>query len=447
MRCKTILSVIFILILFSEIIAQDWKIYPYKSKNSVIEFPRDEGWHRNENVEWWYTCGHFKGLKTQNNYNYILCYFYYPLLQYEGFRILKITNETTGESVESSQPCNYNLLNQKYLDIQASVTESVDEFWTTTLDSNKKIIPFNYQIEAFEGNSNINFTLNATKRPLNVGKGKIDLSDCCYTYYYSLTHLNLSGNINFKGNNESISGIAWIDKQYGDFNPTIGSDYEWFSIMMNNNVDLNVWLIYDKNNQVPNSIQYKFCSIYLNEIKDTAVSDFELIHNKFNVMSYDSTAYGCEWNFKWNNIDLLISVKNKNDLIITPFRFFEGATNVKGIINGQTVEGEGFAELVHRFEKPKIEFVLNSSNFVKNTGFSVEWKLKNSDQAIEIQYDIEISFDNKKIFQPVKQNIKENKLIIPESVLKNNTEFNLRLTAFSKDKLLKTSIVHKFEIQ
>ena len=35
-------------------IAQDWKVYPHTPEGSRISFPKDEGRHPNDSVEWWY---------------------------------------------------------------------------------------------------------------------------------------------------------------------------------------------------------------------------------------------------------------------------------------------------------------------------------------------------------------------------------------------------------
>jgi hypothetical protein len=69
--CFVILSFLFLLINLSETksFAQSWKKYPNLKTGSKIEFPRDEGFHPEEAMEWWYANGHFTG----HTINTVLC--------------------------------------------------------------------------------------------------------------------------------------------------------------------------------------------------------------------------------------------------------------------------------------------------------------------------------------------------------------------------------------
>ena len=85
---------------------QDWKIFPYKPAGSAISFPKDEGRHGSEPIEWWYNSGQLKGATSGKTYSYMLTYFYYPASTFDGFRILNITDDATGKFYEESRPLN-----------------------------------------------------------------------------------------------------------------------------------------------------------------------------------------------------------------------------------------------------------------------------------------------------------------------------------------------------
>ncbi len=90
-------------------------------------------------------------------------------------------------------------------------------------------------------------TLDATsrKRPLIPGgDGLFDQGATSYTYYYSLTDILLEGSLSFEESSEEISGTAWIDRQYGSFNPNTGEAYEWFYLQLSNGMDLNIWNLF-----------------------------------------------------------------------------------------------------------------------------------------------------------------------------------------------------------
>ena len=104
---------------------------------------------------------------------------------------------------------------------------------------------------------------DAVKRPLMIGEtGFLYQGTSGYSYYYSQTMLNLIGTLTLDGITEPITGIAWIDHQYGNLKSTIQDKYEWFSIQLSNNMDLNIYNIFNTQNELPNASNHKTCSIY-----------------------------------------------------------------------------------------------------------------------------------------------------------------------------------------
>ena len=89
---------------------QDWKKYPYTPEESLISFPKDEGRHTSEIAEWWYSTGQVTGNTTGNKYSYVVIYFYGPQAGFDGFRLLNIMNEDTGEKYFDSKPISYSKL-------------------------------------------------------------------------------------------------------------------------------------------------------------------------------------------------------------------------------------------------------------------------------------------------------------------------------------------------
>src|SRR5579863_4529936 len=117
-RCNLII-VSLLLVIFSY--GQSWKTYPCHQAGSVITFPRDEGYHPGQLIEWWYTNAHLVGDSTGTDYTYMLCYFKYDTLGYDGFRIFDLENETTRQFYPETQPCKYPTLDTTHLNIVASV--------------------------------------------------------------------------------------------------------------------------------------------------------------------------------------------------------------------------------------------------------------------------------------------------------------------------------------
>ena len=222
--------------------SQSWKVYPYKPGGSLISIPADEGHHTSEPIEWWYTAGHLTGSQSGKTYTYMLTYFYYPASSYGGFRILNITDEATGVFYQDAKFVRYTTLSTSRLDIHASVTGGGNEFWTTKIDSQNKLVPFEYTIKASSATTGLDLNCISLKRPLILGDdGYLEQGISNYTYYYSQTSNAIAGKLTLDGITQDVTGISWIDRQYGNFNPLTGEKYEWFHLQLSNGMDVNLW--------------------------------------------------------------------------------------------------------------------------------------------------------------------------------------------------------------
>ena len=226
--------------------AQDWKTYPYHQEGTSIFFPRDEGWHSNASMEWWYTNANVTGAITGNKYSIMVAYFYYPQFLSDGIRIFNIANDTHNQFYTQTLFCNYNNLATDHLNIKAYPLGSMGEEWITLQDSLGKLKPFEYRISTVSQFGSINAKYDAAKRPLMIDEtGFLYQGTSGYSYYYSLTKLNLTGTLKLNDITEPITGTAWVDHQYGQLKSTIEDQYEWFSIQLSNGMDLNIWDIFN----------------------------------------------------------------------------------------------------------------------------------------------------------------------------------------------------------
>jgi predicted secreted hydrolase len=417
--------------------AQIWKTYPYHQAGSDIYFPDDEGWHPSEETEWWYTVAHLTGDSTGTEYTYMLTYFYHPAYTFDGFRIFNLSNETTGEFYNETLPCNYIILAQDSLNILADIFGGSIEEWINLQDTNGFVLPFQYHLSAFSQNGSINVNYNTVKRPLMVGgTGFLYQGFANYTYYYSQTMIEVSGILTFNSITEPVTGTAWIDRQYGEFNQYGGESYEWFCIQLSNGMDLNLWNIFNGQNQIPDTSLYRLCSIYINDSTDLTTSDFELTRLKYSFMPDSAMCYAQQWNFSYDSINLIITTKHTNNEVTLPFRFYEGSTIIEGIVNGDSVTGIGFAELLHSYVNPDILFVSPDSHQVWNDTKPVIWQLLDHDDGRPVFYDLEFSIDDKLTFNKIAQGLSDTSYLWDPSGITPGTECWLRVIGYSVDSTL-----------
>jgi len=438
---KHLLLTLITLFTVTAISAQSWNSYPYEPSGTDLAFPADEGRHPGEPVEWWYTVGHLTGDVTGTEYSYMLTYFYFPTLGIDGFRIFNLANDDNGDFFPESTPMNYNILAEDHLQIEAQELLSPNtETWETSTDTAGNLIPFNYHIEAQQANGSINVDYVTVKRPLILLEdGLFNQGENAYTYYYSQTMLTVQGSLTLDGFTETVTGTAWIDRQWGTMNPSpteTSEQYEWFCVQLSNGMDLNIWQIFDAQGQIPDTSTYRLVSIYVNDSTDINAHDFTFDRTAYSYLPDSSRVYSQQWNFVLGDIDLEITTLHNNSEVMIPFRFYEGTTTITGTVGGVPVTGIGFAELLHDYQVPQmaITFPTENGNWIGTN--NITWNLLNPDGGREVYYDVEYSVDNKATYSPIASNLTETSYEWDGDGIAFGTECWIRITGYSVDQTL-----------
>ncbi len=433
----------FIIISVTEGFTQTWKSYPYLPEGSVISFPNDEGLHSEEPIEWWYTAGHLKGIDSGNNYSFMLTYFYFPTYGFDGFRILNLSNDDTGQFFNETIPVNYGKMAEDSLNIQAIITQNITESWINKTDNSGKMIPFEYSLSAIAENGEINLEFIALKPPLILGEnGYFNQGENSYTYYYSLTKNSVSGTLTFDGNVETVTGTSWVDRQYGTFNPLTEENYEWFFIQLSNEMDLNIYNLFTKDRQLPDTSKYKHMSVYVDTTTQYTTYDFELERLSFHYMEDSARNYAQKWRLSSpvNNIDLTITTLHNNSEVQLPFRFFEGSTTITGTVDGLPVTGIGFAELLHSYENPDIS-ITYPSGAKWTSAEALSWDLNNFDAGRPLKYDLEVSIDNKQTFSSIAQGLTDTLFYWDNPKIPTGSSCWFKVKAYSIDTTLQNTVI------
>ena len=373
--------------------SQVWKTYPYEPTGSLVNFSIDEGRHTGEPMEWWYTTGHLVGATTGKHYSYMLTYFYYPYGSIDGFRILNISDDDAENFYDDTQLLTYGTLATDKLDIQANLFSGTTETWKNKYDG-ATILPFEYEINASSSAVTLDLDYNTIKRPLILGDDGYLLQVASnYTYYYSQTGIEVTGQITFAGITENVTGSGWIDRQYGTLNPSEGTEYEWFSLQLSNGMDINLWNIFE-DNIIPDDEKYKILAAYVDEEETTQYthSDFELERLEYAYTNDGLRCYAQKWNLTSpvNNLNLIIETLYSDSEVQVPFQFYEGATSITGTVDGVAVTGIGFAELLHTYEVPNLNITTPTR---WNNTIPFEWELANPDDGNPLQYKLEYAND------------------------------------------------------
>ncbi len=336
-----------------------------------VQFPKDELDH-DSIVEWWYINGMLKTKKGQS-FSFMNCLFKVdnkrskiPLLSNLPVKTVYffhsiIANLNTGEKEVKIAP--YCLLSRD------SFTK--DLLYINFLTETKPILLNGYVNYLLEENKLFEYRLKTEDLDLNLiynklpmlegGDGYLKMHEKS-TYYYSLTDLSANGKIVFKNKKYDVSGKAWMDHQWAD--TTYNQDrWNWFSIQLSNGIDLMCFEYISQGKSVhhatliyPDGLQK-----HTNEVEVKAGKHTWKSRRSGNV-------YNLDWKIKIPKENIELNVKailSDQEVGFNAVNYWEGAINVKGLMSGTKILGQGFMELVGEYSP------WGSLAFIKNTAWEV----------------------------------------------------------------------------
>lgn len=423
---------------------QDWKSYPYQPEGKVIEFPVDEGVHSELPVDWWYLSMHLQGKTTGEYYTIMLTYFHRVIWGFDGFRIFNVTNETQNIFYTETLPVKYDLITEDSLNIIANVIGGPDETFVNQTNPDGTMKPFMYEVSAKQDSASIDLLFDSKKRPLIYGDSGFFYQgeQGNYTYYYALTGLDVTGSITFNGLTEEVTGIAWLDRQYGNFAPSEGEGYEWFSAHLSNGVDIGFYNIFSVDNLIPSNPDFTQCNIYYDDNRDTVIYDFTLTRMDYAYASDTGKCYSQQWHLLADDIDIIVTTIDSTREVYIPFQFYEGATTITGTVAGEQVTGIGFAELLHYYENPQLEFANPDTSAVwYEEGATLSWHVLNRDDGNPLHYSLYSSTDFGESYEIIAENITDTSYYWDFSHLSDGTNCLFKLIGSSVDNTLSDTIV------
>jgi predicted secreted hydrolase len=301
-------------------------VKPGQSSHQPIQFPRDEGVHRDAPIEWWYLNSQFSDAAGKK-YSFFFCKF------------------STGRHLVSLYDKSADKIWVKDYYESVNAAENKLDLSSITGKWKQAKAPFNYDfLYDFEGVT-LELALKATKKPfLPEGDGFISMGENGSSYYYAITDLTLAGTLK-TGTNQppiQIDGKAWVDHQWGSWDWVKDfSQWKWYSVKLDNGVDLMLFNIY-KDKKLINS----YCGYIDAENKQYHKLPCELVTREY----YTDASRG-----KWQKkVDLEISslpntkltLTSENDLqFIQPLVLWEGSMKVAGTFKGEPVKGTAYGEL------------------------------------------------------------------------------------------------------
>ena len=305
----------------------------------LVTLPADEGPH-DSGIEWWY----FNGLLTDDRG------------QEYSFHYVTFQSEATGGAVP-------HLLQASLGDHTAGNHLTGEQVILDSLDSDAtgiNIAVNGWEMQGDGQSYNLEFDLEgysldleavAVRPPtLHHGVGLVSLGPAGDTFYYSRTRLDLTGRITVNGQQSPITGVAWMDHQWGDeISQRVG--WDWASVQLDDGSDLMAVMVWDPSDRTPfagyGTLVSPDGSVLTLEQDDVSITSSEVWTSPVTGIEYPSG-----WTLTIPSLDLRLDLE---PVLVdsefagsryTPAVYWEGEVRISGTRNGQTVGGRGFVELV-----------------------------------------------------------------------------------------------------
>ncbi len=194
---------------------------------------------------------------------------------------------------------------------------------------------------------------------LHYGTGLVDLGIAGKTYYYSRTRLETSGTVSVAGVSHAVTGVSWMDHQWGDFT-TLGIGWDWLSLNLDDGSDLTLSVVWEQDGQKHIDTYGTFVPadsdpIHLSE------SDISLEPTGTWTSSVTGGVYPMGWSLRIDSLGLdltLTPTMEEAEFTLAgfvPVLYWEGSIKATGARSGAPVAGQGFVEMVGYAAAPEVQ--------------------------------------------------------------------------------------------
>jgi predicted secreted hydrolase len=350
---------LFVFLVFIGLTACVPPVYQNPYPTGAIVLPKDDAAHLAP-IEWWYYTGHFND-EAGNDYGFELSFFKAyvpPSIKLFGFLPAYVIAEKG------------HVAHFAITDKSANAFEKAEraDFWAyegeaSSTDLDVKVANWytrrnpdgvSHDIYAMMGNRQLKLTLTPEKPVALHGNppGIQSMGPGGVSYYLSYTRMKaigeLSVNCTLIGCDRlSVSGQAWHDHQWGDFDVSSYAGWDWFSVQFANNTELMLYLIRE-----PDGTYITEAGSFITAQGETV----KLTNEDFDVTetgeTWTSEVTGAIYPMQWQvtvpryGIDVMVNPVMPNQEMdthaSTGIVYWEGAVDVVG-----SHEGVGYVELTN----------------------------------------------------------------------------------------------------
>jgi predicted secreted hydrolase len=208
------------------------------AQGPLVHLPTDAAAHASAHNEWWYVVGHLHS--GSHTFGYELTIFKFLNVKAPGSSVpvtlyrtdTAITDETANKFY---QHVAYYFPQSAHLSANAMNVR----VGTAAISGPSSHIALASALPGSTGA--VRLSMASKRAPMYVGgRGYLPFGNQ-FTYYYSLTDLTTRGTISVQGKRYTVSGVSWLDHQWGNWSWTSIKGWTWMALHLSNGVQLSIF--------------------------------------------------------------------------------------------------------------------------------------------------------------------------------------------------------------
>lgn len=320
-------------------------------------FPRDHGPHPDFRTEWWYYTGNLQD-DAGNDYGYQLTFFRSALsAQAEQRASALATNQvymahfalTDGVRGEHEY---FERFSRGAGGLAGAQGEPSFQVWLedwSAVQTEPDAMRLTAAADGEEGAVAIDLTLRRTRPPMLQGDAGLDQKGPepgNASYYYSLVGLESSGVITSAGQGIDVSGLSWMDHEFGTSALSANTaGWDWFSLQLDNGAAL---MIYQIRMTDDAAARFKGTLAWPDGSRSSLSGDDFVLEASGEWVSPDTAIrYPSGWRLTLPGQEAVLEITpliadQEMDVSVL---YWEGAVAAAGTWQGEAVAGQGYVEL------------------------------------------------------------------------------------------------------
>lgn len=303
-----------------------------------VQFPEDESTH-DVLTEWWYYTGHmFTSDGTRYGFEYVFFRSERGAFPPAYVAHAAIT-DSAGERFVYDQRFGFRADQQPEVGLDLAL-----DGWSMSAANGRD------RLHASVDQYTFDLQLEATKPPvLHDGIGWFDFGEAGGSYYYSRTRMEIAGTLVIDGVEHEVTGLGWMDHQWGDFIVSASGGWDWFALQLDNDEELMVFSIRDADGEELLLFGTQILADGTARSLDADAIEIEATGSW--TSPHTDVTYPSGWEIRIDSIALQLTLsptlleQELDTRETTGMIYWEGEVVVEGTLEGLPVSGLGYVEL------------------------------------------------------------------------------------------------------